>query len=110
MGSTPIESSVLNVDFDGTVSFLDCTVTKKDNKLVTSVYRKPTFSGLGISYYSFCASRFKIIAIKTLLCRAYNVSANYHFLHREFDFLKQFFHSNGFPQKPIDTKILKFLY
>ena len=55
---------------EGTLSFLDCTVTKKKNKFVTSVYRKPTFSGLGISYFSFCVIRSKINAIKTLLCRA----------------------------------------
>ena len=73
------------------LSFLDCTVTKKDNKFVTTVYRKPTFSVLGISYFSFCASRFKINAIETLLCRAYIISANYQLLHRELEFLKQFF-------------------
>ena len=64
-----------NIDFSivrevsGTLSFLNCIVTKEVNKLITSVYREPTISGLGISYLSFCASRFKNNAIKTLLCR-----------------------------------------
>ena len=30
-------------EVNGTLGFLDCTVTKKGNKLVTPVYRKPTF-------------------------------------------------------------------
>ena len=77
--------------------------------MVTSVYRKPTFSGLAISSFSICAYRFKNNAIKTLLCRAYNVSANYQLLHREFEFLKQFFGTNGFPLKLIDTLFRKFL-
>ena len=95
-------------EVDSTLNFLDCTVTKKDNKFVTSVYRKPLFSGLSISYFSFCASSFKIYAIKTLLCRDNNVSANYKLLYREFEFLKQFFHSISFPLKLIGTQIRKF--
>ena len=35
-------------------SFLDTAVHRKDNKFVTSVYRKPTFTGLGMSYFSYC--------------------------------------------------------
>ena len=73
-------------EVDGTLRFLDCTVTKKDKKFFTSVYRKHTLSGLGKRYFAFCAFRFKMNPMKTLLCRAYNVSANYQFLHREFDF------------------------
>ena len=49
-------------DCDG-LAFLDTTVHR--NKCVTSVYRKPTFTGLGMSYFSYC-DIFKINAIKTL--------------------------------------------
>ena len=34
------------------LAFLDWPVHRKDNKFVTSVYRKPTFTGFGMSYYS----------------------------------------------------------
>ena len=73
------------------LAFLDTKVHRKDNKFVTSVYRKPTFTGLGMSYYSYCCDMFKINAIKTLLFRAYNISSNYFLMHQEFDFLKQYF-------------------
>ena len=42
------------------LSFLDVDIKRNKNKFSTSVFRKPTFSGLGISYFSFCSYRFKI--------------------------------------------------
>ena len=49
---------------DGKISFLDCTVERVDNLLTTSVYRKSTFTGQGLSYFSFCAKSIKLIALK----------------------------------------------
>ena len=49
--------------FRRTLSFLDCTFTKKGNKYVTSVYHRPTLSRLSISFFPFGASRFKINAM-----------------------------------------------
>ena len=89
--------------------FLDCLVTRSDNQFSTSVYRKSTFTGLGISYFSYCTQRFKLNSIKTLLHRAFEVSSNFHNLHIEFDFLKNFFKMNGFPTKLIENMIGKFL-
>ena len=51
--------------------FLDCLVKRNTTGFETSVFRKDTFSGLGISFFSFCVYKFKINAIKTLLFRAY---------------------------------------
>ena len=75
----------------------------------TSVYRKPKFSGLGINYFSFYAFRLKINSKQTLLWRDYSVSAIYQLSHLEFEFLERFFHSNGFPQKLINTDNRKIL-
>ena len=105
-GKHPNTKLSIEGEVDGTLSFLDCTVTKTNKKIVTSVYRKPTFSWLGISYFSLCASRFKINVIKTLLYGAYNVSTNYQLLHREFDFLIQIFHSIGFPLNTLTPKFV----
>ena len=41
--------------------------------------------------------------------RAYNVSSKYQLLHREFETLKQFFHSYGFPQKLDESQNNKIL-
>jgi len=94
---------------NGKLSFLDTEVFRENNKFVTTVFRKPTFSGLGLSYFSFCSFKFKLNAIKTLLYRSYHICHNYLSMHEEFNFLRNFFHSNGFPSKLIENTINKFL-
>jgi len=94
---------------NNSLPFLDVLITRVDNKFCTSVYRKPTFSGLGISFFSFCSSRFKINSIKTLLFRAYNICSNYRAIDLEARFLRSFFIDNGFPTKLFDSLLRKFL-
>ena len=45
---------------DSKLNFLDYNVNGNIIKFVTSFYRKPTFSSLGISYFPFCAFRFTV--------------------------------------------------
>ena len=99
----------METEEDYSLSFLDVDIKRNKNKFSTSVYRKPTFSGLGISYFSFCSYRFKINSITTLLHRAFNICSNFHFLHHEFLFLRNFFVQNGFPELLVQSKINKFL-
>ena len=87
------------------LSFLDADIKENKNKFSASVYRKPTFSGLGISYFSFCSYRFKIDSITTLLHRAFNICSNYHLMHHEFQFLRNFFVQNGFPEFLVQSNI-----
>ena len=91
------------------LSFLDLNVEKSCNAFHTSVYRKSTFTGLGLSFFSNCNFRFKVNGISTLLNRAYNLSSDYKLLHFEFEFLRKFFSSNGYPAKLIDAQIRKFM-
>ena len=99
----------METEEDCCLSFLDVDIKRNKNKFSTSVYRKPTFSGLGISYFSFCSYRFKINSITTLLHRAFNICSNFHLLHHEFLFLRNFFVQNGFPELLVQSKINKFL-
>ena len=69
------------------------------NKLTTSVYRKPTFTGLGLSYFSFVQRNLKLNSIFTLLHRAYNISSDNFSLHDEFETLTKLFFNNGFHKK-----------
>ena len=89
--------------------FLDCTVHRKSNIFECSVYRKPTFSGLGINNFSFCSYAFKLNSIKTLLSRAYGICSNYFYLHKEFDYLINFFRNNGFCSSVVQHQINVFL-
>jgi hypothetical protein len=97
------------VEINKCLAFLDTKITKIDNKFTSSVFRKTTFSGLGISFFSSCSYRFKTNVIKTLLNRAFNICSSFKNLHEEFSFLRNFFFENGFPTNLINTHIKKFL-
>ena len=89
------------VETNNKLAFLDVNVHKEENIFQTSVYRKKTFTGLGISYFSFDVLKFKSNAIRTLLFRAFKISSNYKLFHNEIEFLKSFFKNNGFPTNTI---------
>jgi hypothetical protein len=99
----------METEHNDTISFLDVNITKTNNAFVTSVYRKPSFSGLGTSFFSYCSFNFKVNSIKTLLYRCFHISSNYTVLHNEFEFLKQFFINNGYPLFLVTSKIKQFL-
>ena len=94
---------------ENSLAFLDVLIKRIDNCFTTSVYRKPTFSGLTISYFSHCCNKFKINSIKTLIHRAYGICSNYLLFHRELEFIKQLFHNNGFQKNKIESIINDFL-
>ena len=75
----------------------------------TSVYRKPTFTGLGLSFFSFCPMTFKINGIKTLLFRANSVCSTFTSLNKEFSFLVNYFFDNGYPKQIVYACINKFI-
>ena len=50
----------------GKLPFLDVLLRNKPN-LITSVYRKPTWTGLLATFFSFTPSKYKNDLIKTLL-------------------------------------------
>ena len=85
------------MEVDGSLSFLDIAITKNENKFETSVFRKKTFTGLGMHFLSFEPLIYKVNSIRTLIYRAYHLSSNYIKFHLEINFLHTFFHNNGFP-------------
>ena len=91
---------------NGTLPFLDILITRNGNKITTSIYRKPSFSGLSVNFLSFVPEAFKINAIKTLLYRCYHLSSNWALIHIETNFLTEFFKNNKFPQHVI-TRIIR---
>ena len=46
---------------------MDITITRKNNKIVTLVYRKPTFSGVFTNFESFIPDMYKCGLSETLL-------------------------------------------
>ena len=94
---------------NGKLPFLDVLVSKGDGRFHTSVYRKPSFSGLGTSFFSFVSKSLKFSAISSAIFRAYHISSSYLSLHSELEFLKRFFGENGFPLRTVNSFIRRFL-
>ena len=55
------------------VAFLDVMVERRENKLITYVYRKPTYTGLYLKWTGNQPRRYKIKLIKCLCNRAKNI-------------------------------------
>ena len=100
----------METERNNSLSFLDLQITKdSNNKINTSIYRKNTFSGLGMSYFSHTPSKFKINNICALLYRAYHLSSSYVSFNIELDFLRNFFLNNGYPLSIFETQCRRFL-
>jgi len=92
-----------NIDFTfegetaGKLSFLDVLIQRDGSNFSTSIFRKKTFTGLGMNYFSNLFYQYKISAVKTLIHRAYNLSSSYINFNSEVNFLKSYFKNNLFP-------------
>ena len=94
------------------LSFLDTDIKKNFNESISfdfSIFRKKTFTGLGMNYHSHTSYTYKINNIRTLLNRAYMLCSSWISLHNEFDFLINFFKTNGYPQNSIFRLINQFM-
>ena len=62
---------------NSSLSFLDIKISRENNKFVTSIYRKPTFSGVFTNFESFIRDIYKCRLIETLLHRSCRLCSNY---------------------------------
>jgi hypothetical protein len=85
---------------EGRLPFLDVMVERCDNRFVTTVYRKPTFTGEYVRWSSFCDRRRKINIIKTLVHRARSICSPEK-LPEEFERIKSILIGNGYPENNI---------
>ena len=94
---------------DGQLAFLDILVKRENNKFVTSIYRKETFSGVYLNHKSYLPNEYKHGLIFTLLYRAFRICSDYDKLHVEIEALKKIWQKNNYPLHVIDKCIYKFL-
>ena len=85
------------------LAFLDVFVHKTSTAYLTSVYRKPTFSGLYTRWDSFCPQQRRINLIKTLVHRALMISSKC-FLD-EIEFIRSTLSKNGYPLSVFDSVV-----
>ena len=84
-------------------------MTRDNNKFMTSVYRKPTFSGVFSNFGSFIPKSYKYNLLFTLLHRAFKLCSNFERFHQEIDKCKTIFENNGYPKSFVDFFIKKYL-
>ena len=89
--------------------FLDILVTRHTDNFSTTVFRKKTYTGLGLNFYSTCFFNFKLNSIRTLLHRAYSLSSGWLNFHKEVEFLREYFRENCYPKFLFDKYLKKFL-
>ena len=64
--------------------FLDVLITKTSNGIETTVYKKPTFSGLHTKWDSYTPTNYKSNLINNLLHRAHQIWSSFTLLHKKF--------------------------
>ena len=95
------------IEKNGSLSLLN--ITRENNKYVTSVYRKPTFSGVLINFESFVPEMHKLGLIEILLHRSFRLCSSYENFYWENENLKLIFKHNNYPQNFVNQCIKKFL-
>ena len=93
----------------GSLSFLDVKICRKNGKFVTSVYRKPTFSGVFTNYESFIPTYQKRGLSHTSLHRSFSICCDFKTFHFEIDHLKTILIKNNDPVNFIDSCVKSFL-
>lgn len=96
---------------DNTFPFLGMNLAKNGTILSTSVYRKPTNTGLHLHYDSHVDHRYKAGLLKAMLHRAYRLSSTWKAFTDECEILKNIFAQLRYPTKLIYSTISKvFIY
>ena len=97
------------VEKDKCLPFVDVNISFSNEKFSTTVYRKPTFTGLFTNFESFIPITYKRGLINTLLFRYFNISSSYAIFHAEIEKFRQIMTKNGYPEKFFDKIVRSFL-
>ena len=85
--------------------FLDVLVRRNKKMFETSVYRKPTYTGLLLKWSSFVPKNYKISVISSMVHRAIHISSSFTIMHKEFDFIRDIAKRNGYPKNFVECQI-----
>ena len=91
------------------MSFLDVEVSQEGNNFATTVYCKPTFSGVYTHFDSFLPTKYKFGMIYTVAFRCFTICSNSTNFHNELAFLKDISLKNEYPISFIDKCFKTFL-
>ena len=89
--------------------FLSMNIVKSGTKLETSIYKKPTNTGLLLHFDSHVDQHYKKGLLKTMLNTAYRLSLKWKLFTEECEALKLTFSNLHYPSKLIDATINQFI-
>ena len=89
---------------NGQLPFLKVLVERCDFFFLTSVYRKPTFTGLYLNWHSFATKSRKSNLIRCLSYRVLNICSDCK-IENELKVIKDIFIDNRYPEEVIDVNI-----
>ena len=92
-----------------TNSFLVLVNSNDPNSLLTSVYRKKTFTGLLTNYFSFTSYSYKVGLIRTLVDRAYKINNTWPGLHEDITKLMDILKKKLFPTHLIERVVNRYI-
>ena len=101
-------SFIIETGQNNKVSFLNVNVIREQGKLTTSVYRKPTFSGVYTHFDSFLPNSCEIGIIYTLINICFGICSNWLMFQLQLTLLREIFQKNGYPGNFIIAVILCF--
>ena len=88
----------LELGSNNSISFLDVLVTQdEEDKLTTSMYRKPTHTGLYMLWDSNQNRKYKLGLIRTLVIRIYRICSKQSIIEKELNLLRKTLTDNGYP-------------
>ena len=96
------------LEVDNILPFLDIKVIRFGDEFATSVYRKPTFSGVYTNYSSSLPEIYKSGLIRTLF-RLYTIYSSWSLIHMEIEHLRSVMRRNAYPETLIDNVVKRLL-
>lgn len=98
----------VEVQTNNKLNFLDVTIERENDYLITYVYHKPTDTGLYLKWVSNQPKKYKINLIKCLCNRAMKICSSDNLLKKELEYYKKTFINNGYPLNVVKKAIRKF--
>ena len=105
----PNISFTSELEKDDKLPFLDVKISHSNSKFSTSVYRKPTFTGLFTHFHSFIPLAYKHSLVSCLLHQIFNLCSNYENFHVQLELVRKLFNLNVFPSHMFDQLVRRFL-
>ena len=81
---------------------LGVNVIREQGKFITSVYRKPTFSGVYTHFDSFPPDTYQIGMIFTLVNKCFRICPRWSMFHQQLIHSREINQKSGYPENVID--------